>query len=319
MFLFLIATYHRISLTVAPALYARRSVETRCRVGTTTTEPDRDLGSNILLGRTITADPDSSEEHRTSQSAWTWEVLREVKDALERVECSTITWRGLWDLVELLEKLVEVHTLARLLVRPDFVIAWRNFIDRMNSLPCWNDHHRDDFRRCESALKKLESKLQSDSPAPFATESHPLTWCSGPASASQSPPSEPAQEQREGSPGTANPSDPDDTREPTSSSVPSLSKPLAESVAPDTTARQSPPPSGQDEREDGLSRNPNTLSGVSLPPPGPAASASASQTPPWHHPQDEADGCAATRSDPIEPRDDPTRGSASARPSSPRA
>ncbi|KAI0359389.1 hypothetical protein OH77DRAFT_1022906 [Trametes cingulata] len=403
----------------------------------------------MVLHTRIFTDPDASEEYRTSLSAWTGEAVREVGDALEKVDCSNITIWNLCRLSEFLEELVKEHTLAKPSVRSDFVIGLQNVLDTVKSRPDLDNVSQECIRRCEVVLKRLESMLQSDIPAPVATESHsyaaaelastpragpsgshsvheqekqvlapanssdavepanlvatsspvsapvdtstlpaaasasvslipplepvqeqaerildstdpsdavepaktepnsssgsPINSCSDPASASQSPPSEPAQEQPEISPDAANLSHPDDPRPaPTSpSSGPPLNAPLASPASRSDTG--SLPPASSLVQEEQKSSMPaqagdgadtvspatpdrchaepasSTLSGVLLPSPGPAGSASASQTPPWHPLQDEADGCAPTRSDPSEPCDDPARGSASARPSSPPA
>ncbi|KAI0359398.1 hypothetical protein OH77DRAFT_1023354 [Trametes cingulata] len=403
-------------------------------------------GKLMILHEMIMTDPDASEEHQTSLSAWTGEVLCEVKDALTRVDSSEINFENLWNLVEFLEELVlEVHTLTRLLVHSDFMVALRNLIDRVKSRPDYDENDSSLgywIRRCKSALQELESKLQGDIPVLSTTETHasaaadlgstpqagpsklqsvreqseeqvsgpanssdavgpanlatssypasppvdtftlpvaafvslthssepvqeqaerildstnpsdtvesampepvlavgaPLNSCYGPASASHSPPPEPAQEQREGSPGAANLSNLDDTRpEPTSSSGPRVNAPFASHS--DTTSWPPSSPPGQDERKDSLPKkagnsadtaNPATpdhthpepassaLSGGPLPPCDPAASASKPQTPPWHPLQDEVNGCHTTRSDPIEPCDDDPHASTSAEPSSP--
>ncbi|KAI0359324.1 hypothetical protein OH77DRAFT_1419800 [Trametes cingulata] len=392
-------------------------------------------------------DPVASEGHRISVSAWTEEALRQVGEALERVDCSKITWWMLRDLAEFLEELVEVHMYTGLLVCSDFVITWQNILDRVKSCP---DYDENDSRlgywiwSYKSAFQELESKLQSDNTMPSSTEephscaaadlastshagpsglqsvreqseqqvsgpansshavepaslvtsssratapvnssimpaaaSRPKTsepvqeqagqilHSAGPsdavgtagleptsspaiasldssadsASASQSPPSEHAKEQREGSTGTANLSHSIDLRQaPASSTGPPLNAPLASIATRSDTALQPPPSSpvqeaqkhSEDEKAENSADTANpakpdhshpepassALSGVLIPSPGPAGSASVSQTAPWHPLQDEANCCAPTRSDPIVPRDNPARGSASARPSS---
>ncbi|KAI0359412.1 hypothetical protein OH77DRAFT_1023851 [Trametes cingulata] len=368
----------------------------------------------MILHEMIMTDPDASEEHQTSLSAWTGEVLCEVQDVLKRVDSGEINFENLWNLVEFLEELVEVHTLARLLVHSDFVIALRNFIDRVKSRPGYDENDSRLgywIRRCKTALQELESKLQSDIPAPSATETHASAGAdlastpqarpseiqsvceqseeqvSGPANssdavkpaslvttsspagppvnspvvpafASQSPPSESvdSEEHMKSNLGPVHPSYSDPRPEPTSFSVsalvnsspapasashstpsepvhaqsegkadpaslsgvddprpasasssdPSLSAPLTSDTS-DTNGRPSPSSSGQDEKRGSLSKKVGYG----------ADTASVLQTPPWHPVQDEANGRPTTGSDPIEPRDDAARGSASARPSCP--
>ncbi|KAI0359335.1 hypothetical protein OH77DRAFT_1020108 [Trametes cingulata] len=161
----------------------------------------------MVLHTRIFTDPDASEEHRTSLSAWSGEAFREVGDALERVDCSKVTWVLLWKLAEILEELVEVHTLTtrRPPIRLDFVVTLRNFLDRVKSRPDWDDGARNEIRTCESTLKTLESILQSDNTAHEATESHSGTVVD-PASTSHAGPSElrSVHRQEEQIPGPAN-------------------------------------------------------------------------------------------------------------------
>ncbi|KAI0359316.1 hypothetical protein OH77DRAFT_1017991 [Trametes cingulata] len=125
----------------------------------------------IKLLAMVVGHPDLAEEDRTTVSSWAGETLRKVQGELKSTDYSKVTWQTLRSLAFFLEGLVQVHTPAKPLVRSDFVIASRNFLDGVKSCPDRENVDHGFMESCEVALKTLESKRQSDNPVPSVTES----------------------------------------------------------------------------------------------------------------------------------------------------